>query len=126
LAGQEIKVTVRVIVDQGGNVVNAFPADSNLNSIANTEAVAAAKRMKFSPPASGGQVVQKVTVNFVKEGSDFEREARQQQEAQERARQADLDRQRQEQIEQLEAERRERQRQLDLEREERERQLQSN
>lgn len=125
LQGAEGKATVQVIVDKGGNVVSVSLANPNPNSGVNQQALLAARNMKFSSPASGGQASVNVTINFTVAGSEFDRQARERREQQERARQAELDKKRQEQQAQLERERQERQRKLEQERQERERQLRS-
>jgi TonB family protein len=101
---------VRVTVDRNGDVVNAEIAKAHSNSQINEQAIIAARKMKFASRSEEGNASGRVTINFTVAGSDFDRQARQRREQQER--QA---REREEQ--QRQAREREQQRQAELERE---------
>mgnify|MGYP005842931103 CR=1 FL=1 len=122
LEGKEGSAVVRVVVDQSGNVVDSEIAGGSGNSQIREAAIAAARKMKFTTPEGGSRVAVRVTINFTLAGSDFDRQARERQEQNERERQQ-RERERQAQLEQ-ERQEQERQAQLERERQEQERQAQ--
>lgn len=97
LVGKEGRVRVRLVVDRNGNVVDAqvvartavrqFLSDQNSNVVPRAEdtsidsqiaqaALLAVRQMKFSPPTSGERMTVMITINFIRHGSDFERQTR--------------------------------------------------
>lgn len=87
LDGAEGSAAVKITIDGNGNVIGAALDRSHTNSQLNQEALAAAKRMKFSPPKGNNpSAVVRVTINFTVAGSDFDRLARERQEELERKR----------------------------------------
>ncbi len=121
LNGVEGSATVRLDVDSNGNVISATLSRANPNSQVNQQALLAARKMKFTQPNGERGSVQ-ITVHFTVAGSDFDRQARERREQQERQRQAQ-EQQRRERQAQLEQERQQRQQQLEQQRRERQAQL---
>jgi TonB family protein len=79
LEGEEGSAGIQLIIDGDGNVTSASIVKSNSNTEINRQALLAARQMKFSSPNSGNSVSVKVTINFTVAGSDFDRQARQEQ-----------------------------------------------
>ena len=122
LNGVEGSASVKVTVDSSGNVVNADLARSHSNSQINEQAIIAAQKMKFAPRSGESTASVRVTINFTVAGSDFERQARERQQQNERQRQA---REQQQQQERQAREQQERQQQQERQaREQQERQQQ--
>lgn len=114
LNGAEGRASVRVTVDSSGNVINAEIAKGHSNNQVNEQAILAARKMKFSALSSGESTAStKVNISFTTANSDFERQARERIQQNERKRQA---REQQEQQER-QAREREQQRQAQLEKE---------
>ena len=121
LKGVEGSAGIQIMVDAKGNVTNANLTRASSNNELNRQALLAARKMKFSAPSSGSTTSVKVTINFTVSGSDFARQARQEQlererlakelQEQEEARQRQLEAERQARQEQLERERQARQQQ---------------
>ncbi|MEB3311534.1 MAG: TonB family protein [Snowella sp.] len=134
LNGIEGRAGVRVTIDTQGNVTSATLVNSHSNSNINREALLAARKMKFTNPPDSKSASVQVSVNFVVAGSEFDSQARERREQQEKTRlarekkkkenQARLEQERQERQRQLQQEQKERQAQLEKERQERQRRLQ--
>ncbi|MBF2057033.1 MAG: TonB family protein [Cyanobacterium sp. T60_A2020_053] len=119
LAGVEGKTTVKVNLDNSGNVAGVSVVNPHSNGEVNRQALLAAQKMRFSSPGVNNASVQ-VSINFTVAGSDFDRIAREKQKEKETQARLEQDKERQERQAQLEKERLERQRQLEKERQERE------
>ncbi|AFZ36562.1 outer membrane transport energization protein TonB [Stanieria cyanosphaera PCC 7437] len=125
LNGIEGSAGIKLNIDAEGNVTSAVIDTANSNSELNRQALLAARQMKFSSPSNGSNASVKVNINFTVAGSDFDRQARQQElererlaeerREQEEARQQQLEQERQARQEQLEQERQSRMRQQQLE-----------
>jgi hypothetical protein len=97
LAGKQGRVLIRLIVDRNGNVVDAqvvgrtavreLVSNQNSNVVPQAEdtsidsqiaqaALAAARQMKFAPPTSGERMTVRIAINFIVQGSDFDRQTR--------------------------------------------------
>ncbi|MEQ9237088.1 TonB family protein [Coleofasciculus sp. E2-BRE-01] len=122
LEGEEGRVPVNVELDRNGNVVNARASGGTRSRQFVQEAEAATRRMKFTKPEGRDRVTVTVNINFTQPGSEFDRQARERREQNERERQQ-REQERQAQLEQ-ERQERERQAQLEQERKEQERQEQ--
>jgi hypothetical protein len=109
LAGKQGRVLIRLVVDRNGNVVDAqvvgrtavreFVSNQNSNVVPQAEdtsidsqiaqaALAAARQMKFAPPTSGERMTVTIAINFVVQGSDFDRQTRERQTQNRREREA--------------------------------------
>ncbi len=109
LAGKQGRVLIRLVVDRNGNVVDAqvvgrtavreFVSNQNSNVVPQAEdtsidsqiaqaALAAARQMKFAPPTSGERMTVRIAINFIVQGSDFDRQTRERQTQNEREREA--------------------------------------
>jgi TonB family protein len=133
LAGAEGSAGIQLMVDAEGNVTSANITRANSNSELNRQALLAARQMKFSSPSGGSSASVQVTVNFTVAGSDFDRQAREEElerqrlakerQEQEEARQQQLEQERQARQQQLEQERQTRARQQKLEQQRQEQSL---
>jgi hypothetical protein len=109
LAGKQGRVLIRLVVDRNGNVVDAqvvgrtavreFVSNQNSNVVPQAEdtsidsqiaqaALAAARQMKFAPPTSGERMTVTIAINFIVQGSDFDRQTRERQTQNRREREA--------------------------------------
>ena len=109
LVGKEGRVRVRLVVDQNGNLVDAqvvgrtavseFLSDQNSNVVLQSQdtsidsqiaqaALIAARQMKFSPPTSGESMTVMIAINFIMQGTEFDRQTRERQTQNEREREA--------------------------------------
>lgn len=120
LQGAEGKATVKVNLDDSGNVLGVSVINPHSNPELNRQALLAARQMRFSSPSINNASVP-VSINFTVAGSEFDRIARQKKEEQQRLARLALDKERQARQAQLEKERLQRQQQLEKERQERER-----
>jgi hypothetical protein len=96
-------------VDRNGNVVDAqvvgrtavseFLSDQNSNVVLQSQdtsidsqiaqaALIAARQMKFSPPTSGESMTVMIAINFIMQGTEFDRQTRERQTQNEREREA--------------------------------------
>ncbi|GAB4243292.1 MAG: hypothetical protein Kow0049_32820 [Stanieria sp.] len=133
LAGAEGSAGIQLMVDAEGNVTSANITRANSNSELNRQALLAARQMKFSSPSGGSSASVQVIVSFTVAGSDFDRQAREEElerqrlakerQEQEEARQQQLERERQARQQQLERERQTRARQQKLEQQQQEQSL---
>ncbi len=119
LQGVEGKATVKVNLDNSGNVLGVSVVNPHSNGEVNRQALLAAKKMRFSSPSVNNATVQ-VSINFTVAGSEFDRIARQKKEEAQRQARLSQEKERQETQAQLERERLQRQQQLEKERQERE------
>ena len=117
LSGAEGSAGVKLTINSSGNVIGVELTTANGNSQVNRQALLAARKMQFSSPPNGSASVQ-VKINFTVAGSEYDRQAREEQKKreQEAARQRQLERERQARQEQLERERQAQQEQLERER----------
>lgn len=90
LNGAEGNASVRLTLDNDGNVIGVAIASPDNNMDVNRQALLAARQMQFSSPGEQEATVV-VNINFTVEGSEFDRIAKERQEQQEKERQAKLE-----------------------------------
>jgi periplasmic protein TonB len=90
LNGAEGNASVRLTIDNDGNVIGVAIASPDNNMDVNRQALLAARQMQFSSPGDQEATVV-VNINFTVEGSEFDRIAKERQEQQEKERQAKLE-----------------------------------
>ena len=80
LEGTEGSAGVKLTIDPNGNVIGAELADPDSNSGIDRQALLAARQMQFSSPGDNAASVQ-VKIDFTVESSEYDRLAREEQEA---------------------------------------------
>ncbi|MGL5795861.1 MAG: TonB family protein, partial [Waterburya sp.] len=83
LDGAEGNASVRLTLDNDGNVMGVAIASPDNNMDVNRQALLAARQMQFSSPGDQEATVV-VNINFTVEGSEFDRIAKERQERQEK------------------------------------------
>jgi periplasmic protein TonB len=104
LNGAEGNASVKLTLDNNGNVIGVAIANSDNNIDVNRQALLAARQMEFSSPGAQEATVI-VNINFTVEGSEFNRIVKERQEQQAARQQQQLEAEKQAQQERLNQER---------------------
>ena len=84
LKGAEGSAGIKLTIDRDGNVIGAALVDADSNNLVNRQALLAAQKMQFNDGCDSNASVQ-VNINFTVEGSQYDRDRREEQEKREQA-----------------------------------------
>ena len=84
MKGAEGSAGVKLTIDRDGNVIGAALVNADSNNLVNRQALLAAQKMQFDDGRDSNASVQ-VNINFTVEGSEYDRDRREEQDKKEQA-----------------------------------------